>query len=92
MVIAARSAFSPYGLVGVLQTLTTTTNEKGYGLHNRTHPLPLDRLARLDAAVDTRFDAMPGLVDEVLSFVALRSPSPPVAPPARSAKLTLPTS
>ena len=86
VVIASRSGFSPYGLVGVLQTLTATTDEKGYGLHNRTHPLPLDRLARLDAAMGTRFDAMPGLVDDVPSFDALRNPPKPKAPPARQAK------
>ena len=86
VVIASRSGFSPYGLVGVLQTLTATTDEKGYGLHNRTHPLPLERLARLDAAMGTRFDAMPGLVDNVPSFDALRNPPKPKAPPARQAK------
>ena len=86
VVIAARSGFSPYGLVGVLQTLTATTDQQGYGLHSRTHPLPLERLARLDAAMGTRFDAMPGLVDDATSFVTLRNPPPPAVPPARSAK------
>jgi len=86
VVIAARSGFSPYGLVGVLQTLTATTDQQGYGLHNRTHPLPLDRLERLDAAMGTRFDAMPGLVDDAASFVMLRNPPPPAASPAKSAK------
>ena len=74
VVIAARSGYSPWGLAGVLQTLTATTDESKYGLHNRTHPLPLDRLVRLDAAMGTRFDAMPGLVDDLPGFVALRQP------------------
>ena len=78
--------------MGVFQTLTATTDEKGYGLHNGTHPLPLDRLARLDAAMGTRFYAMPGLVDEVPSFVAQRNPPPPVAPPASAAKPKRPKS
>lgn len=87
VVIAARSGFSPFGLVGVLQTLTATTDEKSYGLHNRTHPLPLDRLARLDAAMGTRFEGLPGLVDDVPSFTALRNPPPPpAASPVRKAK------
>ena len=83
VVIAARSGYSPWGLVGVLQTLTATTDESKYGLHNRTHPLPLDRLVRLDAAMGTKFDAMPGLVDDLPGFAALRLPP---APPATSAK------
>lgn len=86
VVIAARSGFSPYGLVGVLQTLTATTDQQGYGLHNRTHPLPLDRLVRLDAAMGTRFDSMAGLADDAVSFVALRKPQSPAAPPAKLVK------
>lgn len=87
VVIAARSGYSPWGLAGVLQTLTATTDESKYGLHNRTHPLPLDRLVRLDAAMGTRFDAMPGLVDDLPGFVALRQP-PAALPvgPRRPAK------
>jgi predicted Zn-dependent protease len=82
VVIAARSGYSPWGLAGVLQTLTATTDESKYGLHNRTHPLPLDRLARLDAAMGTRFDAMPGLVDDLPGFAALRKPPPPLVSPS----------
>lgn len=86
VVIAARSGFSPYGLVGVLQTLTATTDQQGYALHNRTHPLAIDRLMRLDAAMGTRFDNAVGLVDEAPSFIALRNPPPPAVQPARAAK------
>ena len=82
VVIAARSGYSPWGLAGVLQTLTATTDESKYGLHNRTHPLPLDRLARLDAAMGKRFDTMPGLVDDLPGFVALRRPPTPLTAPS----------
>jgi predicted Zn-dependent protease len=80
VVIAARSGYSPYGLGGVLQTLTAANEEKGYKLHNRTHPLPLERIARLDAAMGARLDAVPGLVDETPGFVALRQPAALPAP------------
>jgi predicted Zn-dependent protease len=82
VVIAARSGYSPYGLGGVLQTLTATTDERAYGMHSRTHPLPLERLARLDAAMGTKFEAMPGLVEDSPGFLALRRPPPTPAPPA----------
>lgn len=81
VVIAARAGYSPWGLPGVLQTLTATTDESKYGLHNRTHPLPLDRLARLDAAMGTRFDSLPDLVDDLPGFAALRKPPAPLAAP-----------
>jgi beta-barrel assembly-enhancing protease len=84
VVIAARSGYSPYGLGGVLQTLTATTDERAYELNTRTHPLPLDRLKRLDAAMGNRFDSMPGLVEDTPGYLALRRPAPP--PPAPAAK------
>lgn len=74
VVIAARSGYSPFGLVGVLQTLTGTTDEKAYALHTRTHPLPIDRIDRLDAVMGSKFDGMANLVDDLPSFVALRTP------------------
>lgn len=80
VVVAARSGYSAYGLGGVLQTLTATTDERAYGMHSRTHPLPLERLLRLDAAMGTKFEAMPGLVEDSPGFLALRRP--PSAPPA----------
>jgi beta-barrel assembly-enhancing protease len=85
VVIAARSGYSAYGLGGVLQTLTATTDEKAYGMHSRTHPLPLDRLTRLDAAMGTKFEAMPGLVEDTPGFLTLRRP-PLAPPPPASAK------
>jgi predicted Zn-dependent protease len=87
VVIAARSGFSPYGLAGVLQTLTSTIDQKSFALHTRTHPQPLDRLIRLDAAMGSRFDSMPGLVDDVPGFAIMRNPPPPpAAPPAGGPK------
>ncbi len=80
VVIAARSGYSPYGLGGVLQTLTATTEEQAYGMHRRTHPLPLDRLNRLDAAMGTRFEAVPDLVEDTPGYLALRRPAPAPAP------------
>ncbi len=80
VVIAARSGYSPYGLAGVLQTLSATTEERAYGLHTRTHPLPLDRLARLDSAMGLRFENMPDLIEDTPAFVALRNPALPPRP------------
>lgn len=85
VVIAARSGYSPYGLGGVLQTLTATSDDSRYGLHNRSHPLPLERITRLDSAMGTKLDGLAGLADDVPAFVALRNPPPPppAPPPAR---------
>lgn len=82
VVIAARSGYSPYGLAGVLQSLSATTEDRAYGLHTRTHPLPLDRLTRLDSAMGLRFENMPGLIEDTAAFTALRNPAPPRPVPA----------
>jgi predicted Zn-dependent protease len=83
VVIAARSGYSPYGLVGVLQTLSAAPDAKGFALMNKTHPLPVERLDRLDRAMGTRLDAIPGLVDDLPSFQQLRAEaSSPAKPPA----------
>jgi predicted Zn-dependent protease len=81
VVIAARSGYSPYGLVGVLQTLSGAPDTREYALEMRTHPSPLDRIERLDAAMGTRFDAMTGLVEDEPSFQALTAPPPPATAP-----------
>ncbi len=86
VVIAARSGYSPYGLAGVLQTLTATAETRGYALHKRTHPLPLKRIERLDAAMGTKLEAVPGLVDDLASFKSLINPPPPPPPPAPAAR------
>ncbi|NML95652.1 M48 family metalloprotease [Novosphingobium olei] len=84
VVIAARSGFSPFGLVGVLQTLSGQSDTSGRALHDRTHPLAAERIDRLDLAMGTQFDAMTGVVDDLPSFVALRTPPPPPPPPAQA--------
>ena len=82
VVIAARSGYSAYGLVGVLQTLSTTPTEGAYALMFKTHPTPNDRIERLGNAMGTRLDGLPGLVDDLPSFVALRNPMAKAVPPA----------
>ena len=82
-VMAARSGYSPYGLAGVLQTLAAAPQDRSFALLFKTHPLPADRLERLDAAMGTQLDSVPGLVDDLPSFAALRAPPPSAAPPAQ---------
>ncbi len=74
VVIATRSGYSPYGLVGVLQTLSAAPTDGAFALMYATHPSASDRIVRLDSAMGTRFDGMTGLVDDLPSFVALRNP------------------
>lgn len=83
VVIAARSGYSPYGLAGVLQTLAAAPQDRGFALMFKTHPLPNDRLEQLGTAMGTQLDALPGLVDDLPGFAALRalpSPAPLPAP------------
>jgi len=89
VVIAARSGYSPYGLVGVLQTLAAEPVDGRYGLMSRTHPQANDRLARLDGTMGTRLDGLTGLVDDLPSFDQLRHPvvAPSPATPAAPAKV-----
>jgi predicted Zn-dependent protease len=93
VVIAARSGYSPYGLVGVLQTLSAEQDQKGLALMMKTHPNPVDRMDRLGKAMGTRLDALTPVADDLPSFVALRNPPPapaakaaPAKPPAGKAK------
>ena len=58
VVLAARAGFSPFGLVGVLQTLSAAADEKGYALMTKTHPLPVERIDRLDRAMGTQMDTL----------------------------------
>jgi predicted Zn-dependent protease len=80
VVIAARAGYSPFGLGGVLQTLTANADESRYGLHRRSHPLPLDRMMRLESAMGARLDGLASLVEDGPAYVALRNPPPPPAP------------
>ncbi len=79
VVIAARSGFSPFGLVGVLQTFSASPDEKGFALLYKTHPLPVERIERLDRAMGTKMDAL-AVADVALpNFTA---PPPAVTKPA----------
>ena len=82
VVIAARSGYSPYGLVGVLQTLSAEPVDGRTRLMSRTHPLPLDRIERLGGSMGTKLDTVAGLVDDLPSFTALRNPVAAKATPA----------
>lgn len=68
VVIAARSGYSPYGLVGVLQTLSASPDDKGFALMNKTHPLPVDRIERLDRAMGTKLDSVTDVVEDLPGF------------------------
>ncbi len=88
VVLAARSGYSPYGLGGVLQTLTGAPQTKNFALHKKTHPEPVDRIVRLDTAMGSRFESTEGYVEDLPSFTALRTGSqqPSGAPPKRKGK------
>jgi predicted Zn-dependent protease len=86
VVIAARAGYSPYGLVGVLQTLSAEQDQKGLALMMKTHPNPVDRMDRLGRAMGTRLDALTPVADDLPSFVALRNPPPPPEPKPAAAK------
>jgi predicted Zn-dependent protease len=87
VVIAARSGFSPFGLVGVLQTLSAAPAEKGYALMNKTHPLPVERIDRLDRAMGTQMDTLAVADVSVPNFDAARTaPATKPSAPARRGK------
>lgn len=77
VVIAARSGYSPYGLVGVLQTLSAAPADDAHSLLLSTHPTPTSRIERLDQVMGTQFDAMM-FADDLPSFEQLRNPQPAV--------------
>lgn len=83
VVIAARSGYSPYGLAGVLQTMSAEQDQKGMALMMKTHPNPVDRMDRLGKAMGTRLDGLTPVADDLPSFVALRNPPPPAKPAAK---------
>ena len=90
VVIAARSGYSPYGLIGVLQTMSAQQDEKGLALMMKTHPNPVDRMERLGKAMGRKLDALTPVADDLPSFVALRHPPPPPPEPAAKAKARAP--
>lgn len=82
VVIAARSGYSPYGMVGVLQTLGAMQTASRAALISKTHPTANHRIERLDRAMGTRFDRLPGLVDDLPGFAATLNPSVAAPPPS----------
>ena len=58
VVLAARAGYDAYGLPGVLQEIGhTAVDDDSVALLFKTHPLPAERLTKLDDAMDNRFDA-----------------------------------
>jgi len=72
VVIAARSGYNPYGLVGVLQTLAESPSDGAFALLFKTHPSPNDRLERLGAAMGDRLDGFDKAVDDLPRFAKLK--------------------
>ncbi len=62
VVLAARAGYDAYGLPGVLQQIGhASANDSSVALLFKTHPLPDERLSKLDEAMDSRFDNLNGL-------------------------------
>lgn len=60
VVIAARAGYDPFGLPAVLQVLQSeSAQDSAFSLMFKTHPSPVDRVSRLDALMQSRFDGMP---------------------------------
>lgn len=62
VVLAARAGYDAYGLPGVLQQIghTAKDDSSSVALLFKTHPHPDERLAKLDDAMDDRFDKIKG--------------------------------
>jgi predicted Zn-dependent protease len=62
VVLATRAGYDAYGLPAVLQQIGHISGDQGsVALLFKTHPLPDDRLAKLDSAMGDRFDKVKGL-------------------------------
>ena len=70
--LAARGGYNPYGLVGVLQTLSEAPNDGNLALMFKTHPSPADRLDQLGAAMGERLDDVGSTVDDVPRFARMK--------------------
>src|SRR5512135_1620749 len=61
VVLATRAGYDAYGLPSVLQQIGHISKDEGsVALLFKTHPLPDDRLAKLDGAMGDRFDRIKG--------------------------------
>ncbi|RJG02202.1 M48 family metallopeptidase [Noviherbaspirillum sedimenti] len=60
VVIAARAGYDPFGLPAVLQVLQGESGQDAsFALMFKTHPAPAERVNRLDALMQGRFDGLP---------------------------------
>ena len=82
VVIAARSGYSPYGLVGVLQTLSAATGRQGPGADDEDPSQPDRPHGPAGQGHGHEADGLTPVADDLPSFVALRAP--PSAPPAEA--------
>jgi predicted Zn-dependent protease len=65
IVLATRAGYDAYGLPSVLQQIGhASKDDNRVALLFKTHPLPEDRLNKLDAAMGDRFDRVKGLTLE----------------------------
>ncbi len=61
VVLATRAGYDAYGLPSVLQQIGHIAKDEGsVALLFKTHPLPEDRLTKLDTAMGERFDSIKG--------------------------------
>ncbi len=60
VVLAARAGYEAFGLPEVLQDIGHTGDNDRVALLFKTHPHPDERLAKLDVAMDDRFDNLKG--------------------------------
>jgi predicted Zn-dependent protease len=69
VVIAARGGFDPFGLPACLQTLDGISAEDSrIALLFKTHPLPADRLVRLDETMGSEMDKYTGYLGDTARF------------------------
>lgn len=65
VVLATRAGYDAYGLPAVLQQIGhASKDDNRVALLFKTHPLPEDRLAKLDSAMGDRFDRVKGVTLE----------------------------
>ncbi|MDI1302799.1 MAG: M48 family metallopeptidase [bacterium] len=73
---ATKAGYDTYGLIAVLDRLDAGVASDQVSMLFKTHPLPADRLAALDAALGTQYDTQkPGLT---LEKRLVKLPAPPV--------------
>lgn len=83
VVLAARSGYNPYALIGVLQTLgELSPADPAVAQLFNTHPQPQDRIARLNDIMGDRLEAYADGVEDSPGFQAMRKRLPPPKPRA----------